>query len=104
MVQAMPLGMKDENHAEVGAYLQSLAGMLLNNRGYGESWRLQYLTDLKVLPDYEQGWGWEYGGRQRPARRSTPTAIRSSITCPRVSRRPRPTASAGGGVSSRPSK
>ena len=38
--------------------------MLLNNRGYGESWRLQYLTDLKTLPDYEQGWGWEYGGRQ----------------------------------------
>ncbi len=64
MVQAMPLAMKDENHAEVGDYLESLAGMLLNNRGYGEAWRLQYLSDLNVLPDYEEGWnwGWQWGG------------------------------------------
>ena len=39
--------------------------------------------------------------RRPPARRSTPTASRSSTTCPRASRRPRPTASAGGGASSR---
>ena len=32
--------------------------MLLNNRGYSEAWRLQYLTDLNVLPDYEPGWGY----------------------------------------------
>lgn len=57
MVEAMPLAMKDEDHGQVGDYLQSLAGMLLNNRGYNESWRLQYLTDLKVLPDYDDGWG-----------------------------------------------
>ncbi len=65
MVGAMPLAMKDENHAEVGEFLQSLARMLLNNRGYSEAWRLQYLTDLKTLPDYEPGWGWGFGyGRQ----------------------------------------
>jgi len=58
MVQALPLAQKDDNHGEVGDYLQSLAGMLLNNRGYGESWRLQYLTDLSVLPDYDDGWGY----------------------------------------------
>jgi len=58
MVQAMPLAMKDEDHGKVGNYLQSLAGMLLNNRGYRESWRLQYLTDLGVLPDYDEGWGY----------------------------------------------
>ncbi|MCD4726128.1 MAG: hypothetical protein K8R46_00560 [Pirellulales bacterium] len=57
MVQAMPLAMKDDNHGEVGNYLSALANMLLNNRGYGEAWRLQYLTDLSVLPDYEKGWG-----------------------------------------------
>ncbi len=61
MVQAMPLAMKDEDHGEVGNYLSALANMLLNNRGYGEAWRLQYLTDLSVLPDYEEGWGY---GRQ----------------------------------------
>ena len=36
--------------------------MLLNNRGFQESWRLQYKTDLGVLPDYEEGWGWGRGG------------------------------------------
>ena len=56
MVQAMPLAMKDENHGEVGNFLLGLADMLLNNRGYSESWRLQYLTDLSVLPDYEKDW------------------------------------------------
>ncbi len=57
MVQAKPLALKDDNHADVGNYLLALANMLLNNRGYSESWRLQYLTDLSVLPDYEDGWG-----------------------------------------------
>lgn len=57
MVQAMPLALKDENHAEAGNFLLNLANMLLGNRGYGESWRMQYLTDLKVLPDYDDGWG-----------------------------------------------
>jgi alpha-2-macroglobulin len=57
MVQAMPLALKDDNHAEAGNHLLDLANALLNNRGYGEAWRLQYLTDLGVLPDYEPGWG-----------------------------------------------
>ena len=38
--------------------------MLLNNRGYYEAWRLQYLTDLTKLPDYEDGYFYyrEYNG------------------------------------------
>ena len=60
MVQAMPPAKKDENHGEVGNYLLALANMLLNNRSHIESWRLQYLTDLKVLPDYEDGWGYSH--------------------------------------------
>ena len=56
MVQAIPLAQKDENHAEVGGFYLALAEMLLNNRGYSEAWRLQYLSDLKTLPDYEPGW------------------------------------------------
>jgi len=58
MVQALPLAQKDDNHGEVGAFILSLADMLLGNRGYGDAWRLQYLSDLKVLPDYEPGWGY----------------------------------------------
>ena len=33
-----------------------MSRMLLANRGYNEAWRLQYLTNLNELPDYEQGW------------------------------------------------
>ncbi len=66
MNQALPLALKDDNHAQVGEFLQSLAQMLLNNRGYNESWRLQYLTDLNALPDYEEGWGWGRRGQQTP--------------------------------------
>ena len=38
------------------------AGALMHNRGYAESWRLQYLTNLKELPDYEKGIGYNYFG------------------------------------------
>jgi hypothetical protein len=58
MVQALPLARQDDNHAEVGSFLLELAGMLLGNRGYGEAWRLQYLSDLSVLPDYDPGGGY----------------------------------------------
>src|SRR5262249_8592146 len=37
------------------------AQMLQNGGGYYEPWRLQYLTDLKTLPDYEEGY--YYRGR-----------------------------------------
>jgi hypothetical protein len=40
--------------------------MLLSNRGYDEAWRLQYLTDLKELPDYEPGWHWDGGAKGAP--------------------------------------
>jgi alpha-2-macroglobulin len=58
MEQARPLALNDEQHGEVGEYLLSFAEMLLNQRGWGESWRLQYLTDLTELPDFEDGWGY----------------------------------------------
>ncbi len=39
-----------------GRFYVSLANMLLGNRGYGDAWRLQSLTDLDKLPDYEEGY------------------------------------------------
>ncbi|HLA83664.1 MAG TPA: MG2 domain-containing protein [Thermoguttaceae bacterium] len=50
--------------AEVSNFFETFALMMLGNRGGNESWRLQYLTDLDVLPDYEPGWGGYYGGTQ----------------------------------------
>jgi len=61
MQQAMPMAREDDDHPAVANFLLELAGMLLNNRGHGEAWRLQYLSDLDVLPDYDPGWRY-YGG------------------------------------------
>jgi len=58
MRQALPLAKQDDDHAAVGNYLLAFARILLNNRGYSESWRLQYLSNLDELPDYDPGWGY----------------------------------------------
>ncbi|MBX3433338.1 MAG: alpha-2-macroglobulin [Pirellulales bacterium] len=39
-----------------------LASGLLNPYHMGQAWRLQTLTDLAQLPDYEEGWGYGRGG------------------------------------------
>lgn len=53
----------DPNTRSALAGLQlEYARMLMGYRGYQDSWRLQYLTDLSKLPDYEEGyWRGEYG-------------------------------------------
>ena len=67
----------------------------MGNRGYHDGWRLQVLTDLTQLPDYEPGW--DHGGEapRRPGRRARgPPSITASRS---RSRTPRTTASAGVG-------
>ncbi|NQT39977.1 MAG: alpha-2-macroglobulin, partial [Planctomycetes bacterium] len=61
MQQAIPLAREDDNHGDVASFLLALSQMMLNNRGYHEAWRLQYLSDLSALPDYEPGYGHNYG-------------------------------------------
>ena len=64
MVQALPDARKDNDHAKVAGYLRAMAEMWMTGRfGQAESWRLQAKTDLSVLPDYEEGWGYYWGGR-----------------------------------------
>jgi len=58
MVEALPLAKKDDDHHSTSNFLLELAQMLLNNRGHAEAWRLQVLSDLGTLPDYEPGWGY----------------------------------------------
>lgn len=58
MQQAIPLTREEDNKADVSSFYQNLANQLLSNRGYSESWRLQYKSDLDELPDYEEGWGY----------------------------------------------
>ncbi len=57
MVEAMPLADKDDDKPAVGQFYFQLANALLRNRGYGEAWRLQVLSDLTQLPDYDDGYG-----------------------------------------------
>ena len=52
---------------ELSQFCQQFARILLGYRGYNESWRLQYMTDLSQLPDYEDGYGYYYGGGTRGA-------------------------------------
>jgi hypothetical protein len=66
MTEAMPLADKDENKPDVAGYNLLFASMI-RDATMGESWRLQTLTDITKLPDYEEGYyGWGrrgyYGG------------------------------------------
>ncbi|QDU94449.1 MG2 domain protein [Lignipirellula cremea] len=54
--QAVPLTRDEEIKDDVSDFYLALANALLYNRGYSEAWRLQYLTDLAELPDYEEGY------------------------------------------------
>ncbi|MBI1904468.1 MAG: alpha-2-macroglobulin [Planctomycetia bacterium] len=62
MQQAYDLALADKNASkeEQAAVCFDFADMLLRGRYY-EAWRLQYLTDLATLPDYEETYGYWYG-------------------------------------------
>jgi len=55
-VQALPLAQQDNRKSDVSQFWMNLSEALLNGRGYAEAWRLQYLTDLTTLPDYDDGY------------------------------------------------
>jgi len=56
MTKAMPLAQKDDQKREVAQFFLNFSEILLNQRGVYEAWRLQYLTNLDELPDYEEGY------------------------------------------------
>src|SRR5262249_13187474 len=59
---------KDEKDKEALAqFYLNFANLLLNGARQHEPWRLQYLTDLSTLPDYEDGNRYWYYGAQKPA-------------------------------------
>src|SRR5262249_5631209 len=63
MQQALPLTAKDADKASVAQFHLQFANLLLDGGGYHEPWRLQYLTDLTQLPDYDET-GTVYYGRR----------------------------------------
>ena len=58
----------DPDRAAAGRYLLTLARALLSDREDGESWRLQALTPLDALPDYDES-PWRHWGRQQAGAR-----------------------------------
>jgi len=60
MQEAMPLAIQDNNKSDVADFFLTFAMMFHN---VGEPWKMQILTDLSTLPDYEPGWGrgWDRG-------------------------------------------
>lgn len=62
MEQAMAQIGPGEDPNAVGSFFTSLASMMMGNRGWSESWRLQFLTDITTLPDYDEGYYYGYGG------------------------------------------
>lgn len=57
MEKAIPVAMEKAAKPELAQLHFDFATMLIGNYNYygGQSWRLQYLTDLTKLPDYEDG-------------------------------------------------
>jgi uncharacterized protein YfaS (alpha-2-macroglobulin family) len=65
--QALPLTAKEADKAAVAQLHMDFASMVMNGSDWRESWRLQYLTDLTTLPDYEPGYPWWRGASTRGA-------------------------------------
>jgi len=63
MQQAMTPAEADSAKSEVAQFYLEFARIIQQYRGTSQAWRLQYLTDLTRLPDYEPGWGYEYDPR-----------------------------------------
>jgi alpha-2-macroglobulin len=68
MNQAIAKTQDEKSVTEVASFYLSFADYLMTYRGYRQGWRLQYLSDLSELPDYEKGYGYYYGrGRTKGA-------------------------------------
>src|SRR5204863_3219175 len=67
MHQALPLAKQDGDKTAVADFHLHFAHLLLQGAGWHDPWRLQYLTDLGTLPDYEDGHGYHYGQSGRGA-------------------------------------
>jgi uncharacterized protein YfaS (alpha-2-macroglobulin family) len=66
LLQALPLTAKETDKPALARFHLRFAQVLLHGAGWREAWRLQYLTDLKQLPDHEEGY-FGYQGNTRGA-------------------------------------
>jgi uncharacterized protein YfaS (alpha-2-macroglobulin family) len=60
MNRALELTAVEPKRYEVADLCLDFARIIIQYSDYNQAWRLQYLTDLETLPDYESGQGYEY--------------------------------------------
>ncbi len=58
MQQALENTEKENDKAALANFHLQFANLILQGAGFADAWRLQYLTDLSKLPDYEDGYWW----------------------------------------------
>jgi len=56
MEQAALINKDESSASEIANFYFSFADILFKDRSRGSTWRLQYLTDLSSLPDYDEGY------------------------------------------------
>jgi uncharacterized protein YfaS (alpha-2-macroglobulin family) len=66
MQQALEQTGKEKDKSALARFHLNFARLFLTGAGYHEPWRIQYLTDLTQLPDYQEGYSW-YGDNGRGA-------------------------------------
>ena len=67
LVQGLDRARSDPDRGAAGRYLLTLARALMGDRATNDSWRLQSLTPLDVLPDYDENPYRSWGGQQSGA-------------------------------------
>ena len=60
MTAAMKAAKDEKDIGSTASFHFAFASHLMSYRGYSGAWRLQYLSDLSKLPDYEPGYGYYY--------------------------------------------
>ena len=55
---------KQESSTDLAKLLDQMSSAVMYGNNSTQAWRLQSLTDLTELPDYEQGWGHQHGQPQ----------------------------------------
>ena len=58
MQQALENTTKENDKAALANFHLQFAHLVLHGAGYADAWRLQFLTDLSKLPDYDEGYYW----------------------------------------------
>ena len=61
--RAFRLTSNEPSKKDVANFCLAFANQISQYRLHNQAWRLQYLTDLSRLPDYEPGYGYEYSRR-----------------------------------------